>query len=786
MFFGLGMPDAGLFDKIFDDLGKSSEAEAEGGSSRGSIPKPILNLKKHKHPQTQADEEDSQRTFKKLSGDKGGGFAAPLPVEKSLEDVKKIFLTSLVLPIEEAIESLKDIISYSNSRGYPVAKLDFKLLEKNRMLKERVSREIVDLDLLTNVLKKPAFLNTLSPEQCSETLCLAAIQKQPSLFRENLPSQKMRNVCKQILRNSPKYFKYVDISLKDREMCDYALSKGAESFIYFPEVEKTEEVCLKVLQTNPDLFKYTPLEIKTYDFCFQIVKRFGGALKDVPRNLVDEPICLEALKTNKSSLEFVPAKWRTYELCLRLLRECSLSEVTSIFKAIPAAHQNLDICLLGVKKAPSLLNLIKSDKILFQVFEELFASDSTFTFYKHSNQFLNYVLALHPLIIHKVSDRYKRKVDWWVMIAPEIKEEMQAFIEHSSAVGSVERLLAKLRTYVSTYYPESHPYQELIKTVKDRLESHKAFLGTPPEGKKEALDGWYLHIKSLLKNIETALDDSGERDLESKEQLMQLFSVCGGGWQGQLEQMHSRLVVYRSAPAKIMIGLVIKQFADGLIEQIYGTYRRWLEDHLEDYPDMNLEDLEADVVHSINYFHMVVDPYLPSKVLEDHLTKVKWRDATIERNFLEHYTTAALVKEVSEECRREGSALQEELSKYIQSTMFKGCPTTPEFDKKIATDRDEFQELLQTYEENRANPWHQLSLSVSTGLTKAQVFLKTPTELLKAFDERYQIKVEELAIEKFNEKYREEITGYITDEGLKEILESMGFLACRVEIFSPS
>ncbi len=784
-----GLAEKGLFDRIFDDVGGigGGGSGAGGGGSAGALqPARPVGRGARKHNHSEVEGESDQRDFKRVTIEGGGGSGSPSPIERSFEDVKKIFLEAIKLPVESAVRTLKEVIDYSNSQGYPLAKLNFKLLQKNTVLSERVSREVVDLPLLIDVMKKPALLLTIDdPKKCSETICLAALQVIPSMFREHVPSQKIKNVCRYMLRNGARYLKYVDEKLKNAEMCEYALKKGVEAFMYFPEVEKTKGICLKILDMDPGLFNYVPLELKTYEFCLQWVHKSGRTLADVPKNLLDQAICRTAMQSNLDAFEYVPAKLIAYDDCLLAIKGCSNIHLINVFRHIPKRYHTFEICLVGVNRSVKLLNEIKNTEIFYKVIEELFANSSTFTFNKSFEVFFQDLIALNPLIINKISDKYKRKVDWDVAFVPQVKLEMVAFIEHSSGDGSVDALLEKLRSYVTARFVLTHPYYEVIQIVTDRLRDHEAFLGTPQREKREALDAWYLHIKSLLKSIDQVIDGSSERDTESKEQLLQLFSVCGGGWQAQLEQMQSQLVIYNNAPPTIMTGLVIKKFTEGVIEQIYREYREWCENHLDEYPDMTIEYLEAYVVHSINYFHMTLKDYLLSTTLEDHLADVEWTDDDIKEEFFKKYTVEALVKELSEAYRSEGSALQEGLAKFIQDSMFKGCPTNPEFDAKIAEEREEFKDLLKTRAENREVLWYKMSVHLSTGIPRDEISLKTSDDLLKAFDRRHQIKVEGLAIEKFNQKYREEVTGLITDEGLKEILLAMGFLSCREGIFSP-
>ncbi len=318
---------------------------------------------------------------------------------------------------------------------------------------------------------------------------------------------------------------------------------------------------------------------------------------------------------------------------------------------------------------------------------------------------------------------------------------------------TVETLFNKLRIYAG----DDSEKLRALEIAKKRLDKNEVFLGTPKADEPRSLSIWYDQIKFFLKKLDSVIDADPTKDCESKEQLIQMFGVCGGGWQAELEQMNSELVTYQGTSPEAMAGLVVKNLVDKIISQIHLEYSNSIHSH----PD----------VHDFNRIRTLLKDFLPTSPLEDHLSHLRYNDELISHYFSLLYTKDSIIKALSEAYREEGSALQEGMATFLENNMFVGCKSCEEYETAILAERAD----LISYFQNKDKPWYQRSVALLTGISEESVLQKSEGEILAAFDSLHQKKVEALAVEKFNETYRGS-DGLITPEGLALIAEKMGFI----------
>lgn len=778
-----------LFDRIFEDVDFSDleeeasvaipkiEGEAGGGGS-SSAPTAKQNSKKHKFAEITGGGSDSRPKKAALEREDDDPFfleIESMSCAEIKEELKKLAKTTYRI----AAERLCKIVTVSNNNSYSIGIPLISLLDKRPDLAELVNTKIADVVTLKKIVEKKIKLTQVPEEKLTETICLVGIQNSHSLFMTHELSQKTRNVCKYAVRQNGLNLKYVDEGLKDSEICHLALNRSAIALRYFPTVLKTKEVCDNVLLRNIELFKYTPPEFQTYETCLKVVKIKGVMLKDIPKKFIDRNMCLEAAKSSAFSLEFIPKRHLTYELVCEAFKTARFY-LGCPLHLVPEEFRTVEFCVNFTLNFRHLWSWVPSVATNWlEVFERVLEVEPNY--FKGEERHLNSSAKCHPEFLTILPESYKRK-EWSLLFPEQVRSEFKTYTQVPKEGESVELLFTTLKTYTEIHFSElessilerggsiEEVAEAAAKKAKslsvieegyDKLIYRKPFLGTPSEANREILDGWYAHILGLISKLSNKIDPDPKKDSASKEQLIEMFGVCGGGWQAQLEQMHSNLVVYKDASPKVMVAVVIKKFGDDVISEIHQAYSQ--------------SEKKLPNVHDLNRIRLIVKGYLPDEVLSDHLSEIKWTDKEIIDRFLEKYSTSNLIKALSEAYRIDGSALQEGLATYVNTEMFKGCKQTYEIKAKLAEQRKEFIELIGDHETNKTLPWYQMSASISTGIPKGEISIKTAEELLSAFDEMKQPHLEDLALERFNAKHREDLTGLITDEGLAEILNSLGF-----------
>ncbi len=778
---GVGLSEQELFSRVLENFGGCSG----GGGSGASGSPPSRVARKHRLFEIEDECEGVVRKRPMLGFEESGGlFVSPSSELEgmSFDQTKSELLKLSKAVYEVAVDRLFQIVSMSNQNGYSIGKALIALSKSCVKLKEVIETYIADVGLLEEVLKKKIRLCEIPPEKCTETLCLAAVQVDPLAFRTHLISRKIRNVCKYMVIRRGVNLNYVDESLRDKEICYLALDESHSAFMYFPEILKTKELCDLVLTKNVKLFKFIPLEFRTYEFCLEMAKRDGGILADVPTKFRNEEMYLAAVGSNPNCLRIIPMKYRTYEICYRAVQNPNprIHVCRNFFIDIPQKYRTVEMYVKFVTRFPNFTPQIFPSEEPFELVQEIFRLDRSS--FLHLDLPLKNLISSNLQLLAVVPDRYKSKF-FTIRTLEEISRELTTYVKISKEGESVESLFTTLKEHIEFTFSRleanitsrSGSQEEIAFAVGkrerelavidqgyDRLLHRKPFLGTPPEEHREILDAWYAHINLLICKLSNVIDPDPKKDSPSKDQLIEMFGVCGGGWQAQLEQMHSNLVVYSDASPKIMVAIAIKKFTEEIIGEIHQDYAK------SEHRVLN--------VHDLNRIRFIVKDYLPYEVLDDHLSDIKWTDKKVRDAFLEKYKVAALVKSFSDAYRVDGSALQEALAIFINTEMFKGFADPYQFKEKLDEIRKEFIELIKEHERDRELAWYQISVSVSTKIPRGEVSAKTPVELLAAFEQMKQSQMEELALEKFNSKYREEATGLITDEGLAEILCKLGFL----------
>ena len=740
---------------------------------------------------------------------------------------------------------VKEVIELAKRLGCFFKNL--KLNELNPDLVAKISEEIVNLAILENVLKHSITAEEIDPEviteiflimaaeedfsvlrslfqkipqeKITEAVCLALVSKDWEAY-EHLPQEKMTEaICLAGVRKNWRAITVIPKEKMTEAACIAAVNQYYQVIKMIPEEKMTEAVCIAAVQKDLAAIEWIPEEKMTDVVCLAAVMQHPSAIYYLPKDKQTEALCLAAVKQNGGALLFIEEDKRTEAVCLAALKQSS-----GCFRLVPPQKENGPVleCLKPIfcekvkadPKIALLQPLLLGDPDFISAFFKADISSLDPNSLKELQDRIGEACQDNQELLRFIPDEYKELKP----VAPShfprrIGSEIKAISSTSPEGASIDSLFLKLLSYAEIAKPDS---LDSISQAAERIAFNIPFLGTPKAEEKQILDAWYEQIKLLLTRLDSVIDPDPSKDTEVKEDLIEAFGVCGGGWQAHFEQMNSKLVAFRGASPKAMLGIVVKRLIDEIVNEIHIEYSASIGKNLN--------------VHDLNVIRNILKDYLPEVVLPDHLGHINWPAKQVKHKFLQRFTGENIIKEILSEYQKEDSALKEALATLYQEEIFQGCDSSMEIDRKIGEQRDrleflleEFPSKLESYnaiiskikEEDRAaviqhfnqiggsaamlkakirKPQYnafidenigaifafkgiQIEISQLINIPQAEVLTKSQAEIRRAFEEACQSKVEAFVAEEFASLHVKD--GIIKESGIRIIAEKLGLVALK-------
>jgi len=671
-------------------------------------------------------------------------------------------------------------------------------------------------------------LQFVPEDKRTEEICALAVRQNGYALQDIPEHKRTEEICALAVRQDGYVLQFVPEDKRTEEICTLAVTENGYALEFVREDKRTEEICALAVRQNGYTVRFVPEDKRTEEIYTLAVTQNGGALENVPEDKRTEEICALAVRQNGYAFQFVPEDKKTARVCI-----AALEKNPNLYGYVPKNNQDKEVLAL---LKPIYCEIVKSDlsrafdhPLLFRdpdFISSLFNIDIMSLDRDIANDLRDLIRKAYESnteIIKAIPYKYiKGELITATQFPISIAEEIRTLSLSLAEGGSLESLFSKLLAYADSVKPEA---KAVIELARERVFSNSPFFGSPRQDEKEILDGWYHQLKLLLQGLDTAIDADPSKDQATKDELIEAFGTCGGGWQGRLEEMNSRLVSFRGATPRAMIGIVVKRLVDEIVNQIHMGYSAFIGIDLD--------------VHHLNAIRNFLKDYIPEVVLPDHLASIAWSQDRVRWKFLYRFTPENIVKAIKEEYIKEDSALQEALLSLYQEQIFRGSKSTPAIDEKIRELRVHLQSLLDVLPANiesyntileKIKPEdrkafmdafnqparapmisHKLKkpeydgvihehigdifqfkgiqreISQLAGIPLEDVLTKSAEEIMKAFEEARGSKVDGFVIEEFENLHT--VDGRIQDSGIQIIAQKLGLIKLQswlgLEDFDP-
>jgi hypothetical protein len=416
---------------------------------------------------------------------------------------------------------------------------------------------------------------------------------------------------------------------------------------------KNQKLWWKILHQDPQLYSHLPREFQNnQEFIIQAIRNnptiflyLNGSMKE------KKAVATEAIRQNGLFLHLLKTAFKEDpELILLAVQEngCALQYVSPRLK-------KEDICLAALRSNFDAIEFIP---------EAL----------KRSAKFQPFIMAY---TIGKEEVQVGHGIYEILPIPEELSITLERNEDESIDLSLIAEFFVDLREFIQSWTLEKKPiaviakstdeldevkinYLKILQRLEYRLESHVAYLGTPPEKEEVLVSEFYQYVKQLICKIFRNIKNHSEY-VEERYLILDGANRCGGALIGELTRLASKFNPICRPTLQESFAAIAMREAKSAVEAI--TPQR--------------------DAHRFNKRLELLHPYIGGqRIIKDHLADDLLNAELIKRTFLRAYTPKKLVLTIVEEIKY-NDTLFELFEKFVEEELFQEQPIDSAIQKRL-------------------------------------------------------------------------------------------------------